>query len=695
MATLEKIRGNAGLLVAVLGIALLAFIVGDLFNIGSAFGRDAQDKMIVINGEAISHQRYEAEIEMFKNIQEQYSGRSLSSDEDVYQLRQYIYDMLVRGELINAQSEKVGLTVSDQEVSDLIFGKEPSPFVQSYPAFMNRQTGTFDRAALMAFATYADSLENVNNEWRFVKISVRDQRLQEKYGMLLTKALAPNSLDAKFNFESAKTSADFAYVTQSYVSIPDSLIEVTKKDLKNLYSENKNRYKQPEKSRGVKYIALDVAPTEEDFANEEKVIADAKAIFEKASTVEEIDDAVKSIQGNRFINAFVSKSGLASNLKAFVDTANVNSVAGPYLEGNVYKMVKLAGKTVASDTIVFRQIGFPLTDNVEMVTMMDSVMNEIKNGKDIDEIAKSFGSSAPVLTVTQKQLVSEFDAKFKDEIFALPTNQVAKLQSKNGIHLIVVTRKSAPVEMVKIAEINNPVYASTKTTSALYNEANQFVTYNNTLEKFEKAAEEKGYVVHPTVYLNQSDQTIGGVRRSRDVVRWAFENKPGDVKFFECEDKIVIAVIENKIDKGYRPEELVEKELRLEVLNNKKAEKIIADWKAKSLTSLGAYTQEFGLKVDTAKFVSFNTGSITGIGMEPVLEALTPIASENQLSEPVKGNNGVYIYNVYNKTTKPAEFDAKTEMDNLKRNSAYRVPNQALRVLMEKAEIEDNRILFY
>ncbi len=693
MATLEKIRGKAGLLVAVLGVALLAFIVGDLFNIGNAFGRDKQEKMIIINGESVSREKYQQMVDEMTHIQEKYSGRSFNGEEEAYQVRQNIYEMLVSSELIREQSERIGLTVTDDEVSDMLFGKEVSSFIQGYPAFTNPQTGRFDRNYLMRFAQLSDSTAEINAEWRFLTIMTKQQRMQEKYGSLLTKALEPNSLDAKFAFESAKTSADFEYVVQPYSSIADSTIQISKNEINALYKERKNRYKQ-EDSRGVKYITLDIAPSEEDYKQEEARVAELKDQFEKASTINEIEDVVSSISGNKFINAFTSEKRLAPQVKSFVETAVIGDVKGPYLDGDTYKMLKYVDKTVAPDSIQIQQIMFPLVEDPKMTEFIDSISKELSNGKNFAEVATTLGVSPEPLWVTESQLV-DLGEDFKKECFALPVNKVTQLKSNNGLHLLIVTQKTQPVAKVKVAEIDNTVIASSKTRNDLYNEANQFITYNTTLEKFDAGAKEKGYNISPIVYLYANDLSIGNVRRSREVVRWAFTNKPGKIKFFECEDKIVLAAIENEVKEGYSPEKMVEEELKAEILNNKKAEKIIADMKAKSLTTLPAYSQAFGLSVDTAKFVSFSTGAITGIGIEPMLDAMAPLAAIDKVSEPIKGDNGVYVIKVYNKTTNPSPFEANSQMEMMKRSTAYRIPTWAMKVLKDKADIEDNRIIFY
>ncbi|MCL1942404.1 MAG: SurA N-terminal domain-containing protein [Candidatus Azobacteroides sp.] len=693
MATLEKIRKRAGLLVAVLGIALLAFIVGDLFNIGSAFGRDKQAKMIIVNGEAVSREAYQQMVDEMTHIQEKYSGRTLSGEEESYRVRQNVYQMLVDAELVKEQSEKVGLTVTDDEVSDMLFGVEPGAFIQNYPAFVNPQTGRFDRNLLMRFVQAGDSIAEINSEWRFIKIMAQQQRRQEKYSTLLTKAIGPNSLEAKFNFEAGKTSADFAYVLKPYRSIADSTIEVTKNDLNALYKERKQRYKQ-EESRGVKYITFDITPSEEDYQQEETRIANLKDQFEKASTTNEIEDVVGIISGNKFVNAFISTKRLTPSVKAFTDSAKIGEVKGPYLEGDTYKMLKLIGRTVAPDSIQIQQIMFPLSEDPRATAFVDSILNVLNGGKDFTEVSRSLGVESAPIWATEDQLMN-LGETFKNECFSLPTKKVTKLKSNNGIHLLVVNERTQPVSKIKIAEIDNTVIASSKTHNNLYNQATEFITYNTTLDQFEKGAKEKGYSVSPIVYVYPNDLTVGNVRRSREAVRWVFTNSPGKIKFFECEDKIIIIAIESNIKEGFSPESMVENELKAEILNNKKAEKIIAEFKSKPATSLEAYSQSFGINIDTAKFVSFNTGPIRGIGMEPVLEALAPIASIDKLSEPTKGNNGVYIFKVYNKTENPTPFDAKAQIETMKRTYTYRVPSMAMKALRDKATIEDHRIIFY
>jgi peptidyl-prolyl cis-trans isomerase D len=476
----------------------------------------------------------------------------------------------------------------------------------------------------------------------------------------------------------------------------DSAITVSNDDLKKLYGDWKNRYKQQEETRGVKYFTIDIAPSEEDYLAEEQTIAEVRDSLKAATDIEQIRDVVSIIPGNKFLNAYISTKNLSAREKAFVDSASVGSVYGPYLENDVFRLIKYIGRVVTPDSVSFRQLAFPQSNEPRLLAFMDSIENLIKGGKDINELAVSMGTSAPLLSLTEIDLVRDLGESFSKEIFAAPLNQLSKIKSTNGVHLVYVTEKTQPVTKVKIAAVENPVFASSPTQNHLYNQASRFVIANADIKKFDSAARDSGYVVSPVVYLLPNNSTIGNVRRSREVVRWAFTNEPGSIKFFECEDKIVIAAIENKNKKGFRPIVAVENELRREIINSKKAEKIISELKSKPAKTLEEYAQTFQLQVDSARFVNFNTGYIADIGSsEPALEALAPIASENTLSEPVKGNKGVYLFSVYNKTQQNRTFDAKTEINNLKRASEYRIPSLFMQALRNSVNIEDNRRIFY
>ena len=180
------------------------------------------------------------------------------------------------------------------------------------------------------------------------------------------------------------------------------------------------------------------------------------------------------------------------------------------------------------------------------------------------------------------------------------------------------------------------------------------------------------------------------------MIRWAFQNDKGKIsEIFECDDKFVIAGVEGTLKEGYRSVASVTPALRAEIAAQKKGEKIAADLKAKSLTSVEAYADAMGSRVDSVKFINFGTRRIAGIGVEPKMNAMVSIAEVGQVSEPVAGNNGVYVFKVYDRNKDAKEFNEAEQIRTLDASNAYRFGFQAIQSLVNKAEVEDNRVRFF
>lgn len=259
-----------------------------------------------------------------------------------------------------------------------------------------------------------------------------------------------------------------------------------------------------------------------------------------------------------------------------------------------------------------------------------------------------------------------------------------------------MTDKTANVSKYKVADIDMTVSASSKTYSDIYNALNQFISANNTIDKINENAKEAGYNLSSKVTVNKNDQVIGMIRNSRPVIRWAFQNDNGSVsEIFECDDKFVVAAVVSSLEEGYQPVEAVASSLRAEIAAQKKGDQIVADLKAKNLTSLESYAEAMGSKVDSVKYINFSTRRIAGIGIEPNLNAAVSIAQVDQLSEPVKGNNGVYVFKVTARNKDAKEYDEATEIRSVDASNAYRIAYQTIQSLVNRAEVEDNRIRFY
>ena len=247
-----------------------------------------------------------------------------------------------------------------------------------------------------------------------------------------------------------------------------------------------------------------------------------------------------------------------------------------------------------------------------------------------------------------------------------------------------------------IAEYSISVSPSSKTIQSIYSRVNQFVANNNSLKALEDNASQNGFNLLSSTRVSTGDITLGSINNARQAVRWAFNSKVGSVsEIYEIDNKFLVVALVGETPAGYTPLANVETLLKSEIANEKKGAQLVADLKAKGLTSLDAYAKEMKSTIDTAKFVNFNTSRITGIGSESVLSGLAPFASVNKVEGPVAGKSAVYVLNVFNKSESEAAFNAVEEKNSLESAMTYRIQYQAMEVLKNKAVIEDNRVSFY
>ena len=711
MATLEKIRSKAGLLVLVVGLALFAFIIGDFLNSGSTYFRQSQERIAEIDGEVIKIQDYQARVDEMTEIYKMQSGSASLPEEYMTQIRQSVFDGMVQEIVLDEATQKLGMVVGPEELFDMVQGENISPLIQQMQMFVNPQTGAFDKSALLTFlkqidvdniATYPAEqqaqLQQAQRFWMFWEKPIKRQRLESKYTTLLSKAIAANALDAKAAFDESVENSDIVYAMQSYATIPDSTIAVSDSEIKQLYEQRKESYKQ-KASKIIDYIAVDIRPSKEDY---DKVQADIESVKSELETTDRVADLVNENSEVPYVDAFFTENALDAEMKQFATTAEVGAIYGPVFDNDKYRLFKLIDKTNAPDSVKVSHIMLAGKGEAETKALADSLLTVLKGGASFEELAKQFSADQAAENggelgwFTEATALRGVNAEFKDAVFGTPLNQIAVVKSMYGTHLVKVTEKTANVAKYKVADIDMTVSPSSKTYSNIYNELNQFISNNHSLEKLTANAKEAGYNLVSDATVTKDDQLLGSVQNSRQVIRWAFQNDKGAIsEIFECNDKFVVAAMKGSLDEGYRPVELVAAPLKAELIAQKKGEQIAAALAAKNLTSVEAYAEAMGAKVDSVKFVNFATRRISGIGIEPNLNAAVAMAQVDQVSAPVKGNNGVYVFKVYARNKDAKTYDEAEQVRTLDATNAYRVGFQAIQSLINKAEVEDNRIRFY
>lgn len=712
MATLEKIRSKAGLLVLVVGVALFAFIIGDFLNSGSTYFRQSQEKIAEVDGVVIKIQEFQNRVDEMNEMYKMQTGSTSLPEEYQTQIRQSVFDGMVQEIVLNEATSDLGLTVSPEELFDMVQGENISPMIQQMQMFVNPQTGAFDKAALLNFLKTIDT-ENIASYpadqqaqllqarqfWMFWEKNIKRQRLEQKYTTLLSKAVSANKLDAKDAFDASAVSSDMVYAMQSYSTIPDSTIQVSKSEIEKLYNQRKELFKQKE-SKVIKYISVDIRPSQEDYDN---ASAEIEALKKELATTTRVADLVAENSEIPYVDAFFSENALDPEMKQFVKTAAVGDIYGPVFENDKYRMFKLVDKTVAPDSVNVSHIMLANTgDEAAVQAKADSLLAVLKDGGDFAALAKEFSvdqaaeRGGELGWFTEATALRGVNEDFKNTVFSTAVNGYAIVKSAYGTHIVKVTDKTANVDKYKVADIDMTVSPSTKTYGNIYNELNQFISKNRDIDKLDDAAKEAGYNLLSNVTVTTNDQVLGTIRNSRPVIRWAFQNGKGSIsEIFECDNKFVIAAVQGTLPEGYRSLESVTPMLRSELVAQKKGEQISQALAAKNLTSVDAYAQAMGASVDSVKFVSFSTRRIAGIGVEPKLNAMVSLAQKDQVSAPVAGNNGVYVFDVYAQNKESKTYDEAAEMKALDASNMYRFSIQAIQSLVNKADVEDNRIRFY
>ncbi|MBR3951969.1 MAG: SurA N-terminal domain-containing protein [Bacteroidaceae bacterium] len=694
MATLEKIRSKAALLVAIIGLALLAFIIGDFLNSGQSFFMMNQNKVATVNGDAIGVEEYQervnARTEQMQSMYQQ-SGMTMPDGMSA-NIQMEVYNQMVNEQLLASELEAVGLAVSDAELQDMLTGN--NIHAEIVRAFTDPATGAFDRQALDNYLSvvfspeengYTDpsQLQQIavqRQAWLEMEAQIRQSRAYEKFATLLAATMAPNKIDAEMAYASQTRSVDVAYAMQPYTTIADSTIEVSKSDLKAEYDNIKARYEMPE-TRTIRYISVDVTPSKDDYAKVEEQIGMLKDVF---ATTDDIATVVDNNSDVPYEDVYVAVSAMPTEMKAFVEGAKVGDATEPAFANDTYTMYRLMGTKTAPDSITVQIASFPMGDN-----SIDSVYNAVVAGAE-------FGADVNVMNdfVVTEDMYAGLGRNFVADVFAAG-NGYFKTSSLGGVqHIAKVVKRSTPVAKAKVATLTIAVVPSVDTETELYNNLSSYVAKYNTVDQFADSAFVAGYTTVPAEC--QAEQTsVSGIQNSRQIIHWAFNAKKGEVsEIYEIDDRYVVAMLEKVTKEGYRPMEELENLLNTTVRRNKKSQAIAQQLSAVSPATIEAYAQAMNTKVDTVKFVSVASPSIAGLGYEPVVAGAASGLEMGETSAPVAGNRGVYVLQVVNENAASRPYNEQAEMNRLEQQYMS-VANQFIEVLKEKADIENTLVRFF
>lgn len=707
MATLQKIRNRAGILVAVvIGMALLAFILGDILRSGNSLFQRQRLEIAEIDGKSYQYMDFQKQVEELSEIYKLNTGETQIDENTLVQLREQTWQNLVRDALMNDVYEDLGITVSSEELYDMIQGSNIHPIVQQI--FQNPNTGQIDRTAIIRFLKSLETGATPEQRayWLYLEQEIAENRVMEKYNNLVKKGLYATNEEAQRSLDQKNQIVTFNYAALPYASVPDSMVSVTEKDLRNYYNAHQDEYKQ-ESSRTIEYTVFSVTPSDKDREETEEWMNEIKPDFIEA------EDNVQFVNSNSdesFDDTWFKPEELPENIVNWIEEENaeLNDVLGPYFSDGSFYLAKLHATAMRPDSVRARHILLTVNSTAELEStqaLADSLKTAVEKGSNFAELAREFSedqgsaiNGGDVGFFAHEQMVKPFaDAAFNNE-----ENEISIVTSQFGIHVVQTTDRGREVRKYQIAYLVRDLVPSDETYQQIYAEVSRFASENRSKEKFDEAVAEQNRSKRSAV-VGEDDRNVPGLANSRVLIRAAYEAEEGSMlkdyresTIFELGDNFVIGTLVDVQEEGVSPYEDVRSRIELAVIKEKKAEYLM-NKASEALTDeddMVVLAQELGSEVQTAENINFASVSVPGAGMEPGLIGKATALEEGQLSDPVKGNNGVYIVQV-TEITEGNNISLAAEQQTLTQNLAYRTDMQAYEAIKNAAEIEDRRSKFY
>ncbi len=704
MAVIGKIRKHSVLLIVVIGVALAAFVLGDLFQ-GGGGGRPVVN-VATIGGDDITIIEFNRKFEQNADATRQQMQNERLSQDDLFRIREQTWNQILQEVIMGKELDKLGLTVTTEELFDQVQGPNPHPAILQN--FSNPETGEYDRSMVLNYLQNLDNMQPAAKEqWLVFEKYIKDDRLNTKYNNLITKAYYTPSALARAGWVDRNHKADFDLVAVRFASVNDSLVSITDKDYKSFYDENKHMYER-QASRDIEYVVFDILPSADDQRMAQKFAQD---LVDEFSTTSNIAGFVNANSDSRYNEAWLSRGEVPVSLEEIMFDAEKGFVYGPYFEDGSYNLARLVDVTTRPDSLKASHV---------LIAFQGAMRSEQTRSKEeAERIADS------LLTVIQRRPAQLTDIAasmsddgsaaqnsgdlgwFADGQMVPPFNEfvaennigtIGKVETDFGFHIIQVTGKTEEKPKIKLALITHEVTPSSQTFQNVFAKASKFATETRSRDQFDEVVERDGLSKRLAPNLTQMTNNIPGIQNPRQIVRWAFD-KDTDVDdvstIFDMEDKYVIAVLTQKWEKGIPALEDMKDQITAQVLNRKKGEYIAEQMKA-NLDDLNAIAAKFDVTVEQLTQQSFDARTVGSYGMENKLIGTMFGLEVGEVAGPVVGNSATFVAKMtsMNKADEPENFDnIKRDQRNLFSNSVRN--NSAFRALEKLTKIEDNRLDFY
>lgn len=713
MAALGKIRSRGITLIIIISLGLFAFIAEEAFRSCESSRNNQRQQVGEVLGNKISYEDFAKLVDEAQEAMK-VMGQENLNDDQLNQLRDQVWQNYVQYEIIKNECDKLGLTVTNNEIQNVL-NEGTNQMLLSTP-FVNQQTGRFDANQLKQFLAQYNSVKTSNPQaaeqyqsiykyWTYVEKSLCQQLLIQKYNGLLAHCFLSNPVEAKMSFNEESQESQIQLASYPYSSIQDTKVSVSESDLKAKYDELKARFQQYVESRDIKYVSVPINASAADRAALMKEMSGyAKDLAAAADPTEVVRKSTSSVP---YLGIPVGKEAFPTDIAAKIDSMAVGQTLGPVesMQDNTLNVVKLVAKQQLPDSVQFRgiQVGGATPD--EAHKRADSIYTALKGGADFATIAKKYGQDGKEqwLTTRMYEYSPSMDKDTKGylyDLLTMGTNEVKNISLTQGNIVVQVLDRKNMVEKYTAAIVKKTIDYSKKTRGTIFNKFSSFASANKTAEAIEKNAAKSGYRVMEAKDVTTSQHYLAGIHSTRDAMKWLFNADEGEVsQMYECGDNgnnLLIVICEKIHPIGYRDlsDAQVKEIIKQEVLRDKKAEQLIA--KAKGATSIGAAKAK-GANITTINQVTFAAPvfvQATGASEAALSGAVYATKQGAFSAHPVKGQAGVYQFQVVKRSKNAAKFDEKQQEAKLRQKSMQYAGNY-MNELFTKAKVVDNRYLFF
>ena len=710
MAVLEKIRVRMGVFISIIiGLALISFIIDadTLSSLRSVFS--SQNDVGKINGKDISYQDFVKRQEYYVQINTLFTGGGSLDEELQEQINDQVWQDFFRDEVLNPQYEKSGIEISAKELVDLTQGRFISPVLQRDPVFWG-EAGEFSRANVLNF------IGSINSDpsgmraayWKYCEDRMCNAQLLEKYMSLLQQSYYSNSLELKRRVADRNTTADIRYVAQPVNAARDSSIQIRDAVMRQYYKKYKNQFAQTADERDIELVAFPVEPSDEDIRRTEETMA---KIYDEFTSLKAADLGafVSRNSDVPFAGKYYKKNELPPVLDSFAFRATVKDILPVYSDNNTFYTARIVRSRMMPDSVRARHILIQNASKENGNRLADSLIGVLSRGANFGYIAQQYSADQAANRdegdlgwFAQGVMVKAFNVT----CFVIPKNTLIKVETNFGVHIVEVTDRSPEDRKVQLAIVEKTAHPGKATYQTIFSEANNLTSASAGLEQFREVATEKKLTVVPAYSLNEGQKNLAALPgvNARDLVRWAYEAKVGDVSsVLTVGDYFVVAALTAVRNQGTLPFEQVRPDIESALQKEQKIERLAQQLKdaAAGATTIEELAEKNNFTVNTATDISFAGSSfISGAGLEPKLQGGVAGAPENALTGPVKGSLGAYIFTVTRRYigaayTVEEEKERERSMGKYDQMTLMQRYQEFYDVLEKAADVQDHRGRFF